>query len=149
MVIKDMLPINQESNTRIKLIDELTKIGFLDGRSLTTEELKNTKNQLIFWEDILDVEVAQNKEFYLVFTIGIPKSSFADNVNLETIVPIELDLFTTQAIDSKGMFDLRNKLETELASSSDFINLQLTNKGFEPNFKLNALSYRIERRITY
>lgn len=146
MAIK-LLPIKNEALIRKQLITLLTNIGFKDGASLTEQELSN-ENSPIFWEDILDTSIAQKKSYYLVFSIGSQTSIYADNNPVQTIVTINIDLFTTKDISSKDVFNMRSKLEEAIASSDNFFSIQLLSKFYDNNVSLNQISYIVQKVVT-
>ena len=142
------LPIKNELLARKDIIDILTNIGFKDGASMTREEMA-TESSPIFWEDILNVDVAKKKPYYLVFSIGTQTSTYADNIPLQSVITINLDLFTTKDISSKDVYEKRLLLEQTIAESDTFYNIQLLSKFYDNNVGLNQISYIVQKVITY
>lgn len=141
----ELIPVNVEQQVRKILLRVLEQAGFKDGAMLSNEEISNT-DVPIFWEDILDVDIAQTKPYYLVFSIGNQTRYYVDNKVSMVIQNISLDLFTTQDMASKETFNIRYALETAIAYSN-FETLQPVSKFYDSDLKLNQISYITSIRI--
>lgn len=140
----NLIPVEIELEARKCLIKCLTEAGFVDGAILTPEELEN-ENKPIFWEDILDKNIAQRKPYYLVFTLGTGTTTYSDNEPLSVSLNISLDMFTTKDIASKDVYETRLNLEKALKHSNKYDSLQLLSKFYDSELTLNQISYNLRQ----
>lgn len=141
--MSNLIPVEIEIEARKNIIKSLEEAGFIDGATLSEEELKEEKDP-IFWEDILDNDIAKYKPYYLVFTIGVGTTTYSDDKPLSTTLNISLDLFTTKDIASRDVYDTRLKLEKALANSNKYDSLRILAKFYDNELNLNQISYTLK-----
>lgn len=135
------LQIDIEKVARKQLIDIFQKIGFVDGASLTEDELeKETKP--IFWEEILNVELAQRKSYYIVFSLGeLTNSVYADNDLVASYINISINIFSSNELSSIDTYNIRADLEKVFKNEKTIDYLRYNTKFFDSNTNLNQISY--------
>lgn len=141
-------PVEIEKQARIAIIKVLKEAGFADGASMTSQELEQEKKP-VFWENILKEDIAKKKSFYLVFTIGLHNSNYADNDSNFTYTDISIDIFTSNEISSQQTYNMRLKLEKAFKSEKSFDYFKLLAKFFDQNLNLNQISYNVKKRYSY
>lgn len=146
--INESIQVAQELQARADLISTFEELGYVDGATLTKEQITAEKKPL-FWEDILDTSIAQEKPFYIVFTIGTQTHDYADNKILKSKLTIAIDVYTTKNIASAGTYELREKLEKAFIESDLFNELVLNTKYYDSRLNLNHISYSTTKDFTF
>ena len=139
-------PINIEKFSRIKLIQILKKASFEDGMSLTSQEIGSSKKP-IFWERILDLDLAKKKECYLVYTFNKISPIYIDNIIQFAEIEISLDLFTTHNTQSKQLFGFREKLENTFLEDEDFNGITLQQSFYDNEMNLFQFAYLTKLKV--
>lgn len=146
--IAERIQVAQELQARAGLIRIFEELGYVDGASLTNEQIKAEKKPM-FWEDILDTSIAQSKPYYIVFKIGTSTSEYADNKIMKSNLAITIDVFTTKNIASEGTYALREALEKKFKESAEFNELILNTKFYDSRVNLNQISYSTSKDFTF
>lgn len=146
--ITERIQVAQELQARAGLIRIFEELGYVDGASLTNEQIKAEKKPM-FWEDILDTSIAQQKPYYIVFKIGTSTSEYADNKIMKSNLAITIDVFTTKNIASEGTYALREALEIKFKESAEFNELILNTKFYDSRVNLNQISYSTSKDFTF
>lgn len=146
--ITEQIQVAQELQARADLIRIFEELGYVDGASLTNEQIKTEKKPM-FWEDILDTSIAQSKPYYIVFKIGTSTNEYADNKIMKSNLAITIDVFTTKNIASEGTYELREKLEKKFKESAEFNELILNSKFYDSRVNLNQISYSTSKDFTF
>ena len=146
--IAERIQVAQELQARAGLIRIFEELGYVDGASLTNEQIKAEKKPM-FWEDILDTSIAQSKPYYIVFKIGTSTSEYADNKIMKSNLAITIDVFTTKNIASEGTYALREALEIKFKESAEFNELILNTKFYDSRVNLNQISYSTSKDFTF